>query len=76
MFKYSTILAFTLGALTGCAPPVADTSADLAAIKADVLDWVAAYNAGDADAVAALYSADGVVMAPGARTAHHQASGQ
>ena len=66
MFKYLVIPAIALGALTGCAPPVADTSADLAALKADVLDWIAAYNAGDADAVAALHAEDGVVMAPGA----------
>lgn len=69
MFKYFIIFAIALGTLTGCAPPAADTSADLATLKADVLDWIAAYNAGDADAVAALHAEDGVVMAPGAAAA-------
>ena len=69
MFKYLAILAITLGTLTGCAPPAADTSADLATIKADVLNWMEAYNAGDADSVAALYSEDAVLMAPGAAAA-------
>jgi uncharacterized protein (TIGR02246 family) len=68
MFKYLAFLTITLGALTGCAPPAADTSADLANIKAKVLDWMAAYNAGDADGVAAMHAEDGVVMAPGAVT--------
>ncbi len=69
MFKYLAILAITLVTLTGCAPPAADTSADLATIKADVLNWMEAYNAGDADSVAALYSEDAVLMAPGAAAA-------
>ena len=66
MFKYLAILAITLGTLTGCTPPAADTSADLATIKADVLNWMEAYNAGDADSVAALYSEDALLMPPGA----------
>jgi ketosteroid isomerase-like protein len=70
MFKYLTFLAIATFALTGCAPPpAADTSADLADIKSDVLDWIAAFNAGDADAIAALYTEDGIVMAPGAAAA-------
>ncbi len=69
MFKYLAFFAIALGALTGCAPPAADTSADLAAVKAEVLDWIAAYNAGDANGVAALYAEDAVVMPPGAAAA-------
>jgi len=69
MFKFLAIFTITLYALTGCAPPAADTSADLATIKADVVAWIAAYNAGDADGIAALYTDNGVVMAPGAPAA-------
>ena len=65
MFKYLTIFAISLALLSGCAPPPADTSADLAALKAEVLDWMAAYNAGDAEGVAAMNAEDAVVMAPG-----------
>jgi ketosteroid isomerase-like protein/predicted SnoaL-like aldol condensation-catalyzing enzyme len=74
MFKYAAFLAIIIFALTGCAPPPADTSADLAEIKSDVVAWVAAFNAGDADGIAALYSEDGVVMAPGADAAVGQAA--
>ena len=51
------------GAATG-APP-ADAAADEAAIRAADEAWFTAFNAGDADAVVALYSVDAVVAAPG-----------
>jgi ketosteroid isomerase-like protein len=69
MFKYLAIFVVSLAMLSGCAQPPADTSADLAALKAEVLDWMAAYNAGDADGVAAMNAEDAVVMAPGAVSA-------
>src|SRR6516165_4725919 len=41
------------------ARPVADRSADEAAIRANIAQFVKAYNAGDAKAVAALFTPDG-----------------
>lgn len=78
MNKYVALLALTCASVTGCAPPPADTpvdtSADLAALKAEVLDWIASFNAGDADAVAALYTDDAVVIPPGAPIAKGRAA--
>jgi uncharacterized protein (TIGR02246 family) len=54
-------LAFTAGACAAPPAPV-DTTADVAAVSAVAEAWAAAYNAGDAAAVAALYSADAVFM--------------
>jgi uncharacterized protein (TIGR02246 family) len=48
----------------------ADTSKeDEAAIKAASAGWISAYNAGDANAIMAVYTDDAVVMAPGAPVA-------
>src|SRR5262249_12056328 len=44
------------------AKPAADRSADQAAIRANVAAFVKAYNAGDAKAIAALFTPDGQVM--------------
>jgi uncharacterized protein (TIGR02246 family) len=44
------------------AKPEADRSADEAAIRANVTEFVRAYNAGDAKAVAALFTKDGVIV--------------
>jgi uncharacterized protein (TIGR02246 family) len=55
-------------ALAGCQKAV-DTAAVSSDIKQSVRDWVAAYSAGDADTIAAKYSDDAVVMAPGAPAA-------
>ncbi len=43
--------------------------ADEAGIRAQTANWVKAYNAGDAKAVAALYAEDGILMPPGAPSA-------
>jgi uncharacterized protein (TIGR02246 family) len=52
----------------------ADVAADEAAIRAVDSTWFAAHNAGDADAVAALYADDAVVSAPGAPPARGSAA--
>jgi uncharacterized protein (TIGR02246 family) len=44
----------------------ADVAADEAAVRAADSAWFTAHNAGDADAVAALYADDAVVSVPGA----------
>lgn len=61
------------GATAGDAAP-ADAAADEAAIRAADSAWFAAHNAGDADAVAALYAGDAVISAPGAPPARGSAA--
>ena len=69
ILKSAAVIAVGLVALAGCKPAAVDTTADEAAIKQATRDWVTGYTAGDAEGVAALYSADAVVMPPGAPTA-------
>ena len=56
-------------ALAACAPtettPVRDTAADLAAIEAGNAAWATAFNAGDLDALGAVYATDAVLYPPG-----------
>ena len=59
------VIAAVLLALSACAPRTPDTAADEAALKADPKAWMDAFNAGDADAIAALYADDAMLMAPG-----------
>ncbi len=68
MLSKTVWLAIAIVALAACAPKPPDTAADAATIKADPLNWMRLYNAGDADGVAALYAEDGVLLAPGAPT--------
>lgn len=65
ILKSAAIIAVGMVALAGCQKAV-DTAAVSDEIKRGVRDWVAAYNAGDADTIAAKYSDNAVVMAPGA----------
>jgi len=62
--------------LTGAAAqaaPAADGAVE-AAIRAGTVAWMTAYNAGDAQAIVALYAPDAVVMPPGApRVSGHAA---
>lgn len=67
-FRNAAMVAASLVALAGCAksaPPAADTAADEAAVRAVNPAWFKAYNAGDVDAVAALYADDAVLNIPG-----------
>ena len=54
-------------ALAGCAPkaPQHDAAADDAAVASAGASWEKAYNDKDADAVAALYTADAQLLPPG-----------
>lgn len=65
ILKSAAIIAVGMVALAGCQKAV-DTAAVSDEIKAGVRNWVAAYNAGDADTIAAKYADNAVVMAPGA----------
>lgn len=56
-------LAFGAAAMGAWAAYTAD-SADVAALQAVTQSWVQAYNAGDADAVSALYADDATLMPP------------
>lgn len=74
-----TFLVLTIGALAACAPappPVQDTAADEAKLKAEALTWFDHYNNGDAAAVANLYAEDAVVMPPGAANLNGRAAVQ
>jgi uncharacterized protein (TIGR02246 family) len=72
-FKNAVVVAASLLALVGCAKsagaPAADAAADEAAIRAMAPAWFKAYNAGDADALTALYADDAVLNPPGAPAA-------
>lgn len=66
-FVRSFVVVALAIAVVGCAPPPPpDTSAaDTAAVNAVRDAWIAAYNAGDADAAVGLYAEDAVDMPVG-----------
>jgi uncharacterized protein (TIGR02246 family) len=68
---HAAVAAAGLLALAGCAQQAApvDTAADVTAIHAATAAWVAAYNAGDADKIVALYADDAIMMPPDAAAA-------
>jgi len=68
ILKSAALIAVGFVALAGCQKAV-DTAAVSDEIKQGVRDWGAAYNSGDADTIAAKYSDNAVVMAPGAPAA-------
>jgi uncharacterized protein (TIGR02246 family) len=72
--KRSAVLAAAFLALTGCQPPPQDTTADEAVIRQSAPAWAAAFNAGDADALAAMYWDDAVLQPPGAPSATGRAA--
>lgn len=69
------VLTASLVALAACAKTAApDTAADEAAVKAVNIAWFKAFNAGDGEALAALYAEDAVLSAPSAPPARGKAS--
>ena len=73
--KSAAIVAVGLIALAGCQKAaVVDTAAIETELKNGVRTWLASYNAGDADAIAARYADDAVVMSPGAPAADARAA--
>jgi uncharacterized protein (TIGR02246 family) len=62
------------GEAAGGTTAMADPAADEAAIRTLGTTWFTAYNAGNADSVAALYAEDGVISAPGAPPARGAAA--
>ena len=69
ILKSAAVLAAGLVALAACQPGANNTAADANAIRDGSRAWTAAYNAGDAGGVTALYSEDATVMPPGASAA-------
>jgi uncharacterized protein (TIGR02246 family) len=67
--KAAAIAAAGLIALVGCQKAAEDTSADETVIRASAPAWAEAYNAGDADKLAAMYWEDAVLLPPGAPAA-------
>ncbi len=59
-----TAAAAALLVLAACQPAAQDTAADLATFQAGTKAWISSYNAGDADAITAMYTADAIVTAP------------
>jgi ketosteroid isomerase-like protein len=72
----ATLAAAALLTLGGCAQNAApvDTAPDVATIHAATNAWVEAYNAGDADKIAALYADDAIMMPPDAPAAADHAA--
>ena len=68
ILKSAAVIAVGMVALAGCQKPV-DTAAVISEAKQGSRDWAAAYNAGDADSIAAKYSDNAVIMPPGAPAA-------
>jgi len=71
----TVFLTAVLTALTACSRTVApDTAADEAAMRTVSGAWKAAFNAGDAAAVTALYGEDAILSAPGRPVVRGRAS--
>jgi ketosteroid isomerase-like protein len=66
--KLAAIAAAGTAVLLGCQKKV-DTAAIADQLQRDAAEWAQAYNAGDADKIAGLYAADGVLMPPHAPAA-------
>ncbi len=64
ILRLAAVMAAALLALAGCQKST-DVAAFEAKSKADVREWIAAFNTGDVDTVVAKYAPDAVVMAPG-----------
>ena len=64
ILKSAAIIAVGLVALAGCQKAaVVDTAAVEAETKQSVKDWIAAFNAGDIEAIVTKYAENAVVMA-------------
>ena len=71
------IVTASLIALVACARaavPAADNPADLTAIRNVSIAWFAAYAAGKADSMAALYTEDAILGPPGVAPVHGRAA--
>jgi uncharacterized protein (TIGR02246 family) len=69
ILKTAAIALVGLSVLAGCKPAAEVTTADEAEIRKSAPAWAAAYNAGDADKLAAMYWEDATLQPPGAPAA-------
>ena len=69
ILKSAAVIAVGLVTLAGCQMASKDTTADEATIRESAPAFAAAYNAGDTDALAAMYWEDAVLQPPGAPAA-------
>ena len=69
ILRATAVLAVGLVALAGCQPAAQDTAGDEAVIRLSAPAWAVAYNAGDAEALTAMYWEDAVLQPPGAPAA-------
>ncbi len=67
--KITGLAVAGLIALAGCQQAAEDTAAEETVIRASAPAWADAYNAGDADKLAAMYWEDAVLQPPGAPAA-------
>lgn len=65
ILKSTALIAVGLIGLAACQPAAYDPAADKASVGELNTAWATAYNAGDADGVANLYTDDAVVTPPG-----------
>ena len=73
--KMRILTTLICGAILALSSPAAAQMSDAdAAIRAGSQKWAEAWNSADADALAALYSEDAVVMAPGSEPAEGRAA--
>jgi uncharacterized protein (TIGR02246 family) len=72
--KTVAVATAALVVLVGCQQAAENTSADEAVIRASAPAWAAAYNASDADKLAAMYWEDAVLQPPGAPAAAGRAA--
>jgi uncharacterized protein (TIGR02246 family) len=72
--RTATVATAALLMLAGCRQAAENTSADEAVIRQSAPAWAAAYNAGDADKLAAMYWEDAVLQPPGAPAAAGRAA--
>ncbi len=66
LLKSAALVAAAMVALAGCQKAAEDTTADEAIIRASAPAWADAYNAQDADKLAAMYWEDATLLPPGA----------
>jgi len=75
MLRKALLAAMTAGLMAcAAAPAPIDTAAEEASLKADLQKWMDDFNAGNADAVAAQYLDDAVLMPPNAPAATGRAA--
>lgn len=61
----AVVIVASVGAMAGFVHAASPTDAEEAALRAQTTSWEKAYNAGDAEGLAALYAEDALLLPPG-----------